>query len=161
MTNAEYKNIVIDEYNKAKVQFDAMAALAKAKGIDVDGGSDPTPQPTPTPIPTPTPEPTPEPTPVPTGNPTIVYTGPLEYTISRGEQITINILFNYVESTKDFVISPNFTVAMATYDIKAYPTTTGYKEVIILKGNGSGSGSLKVYLKADRTQDLIIKVNVR
>lgn len=155
MTNAEYKNVVIDEYNKAKVQLDAMAALAKAKGIDVDGGSDPTPQPTPTP------EPTPEPTPAPTGNPTIVYTGPLEYTISRGEQITINILFNYVESTKDFVVSPNFTVAMATYDIKAYKTTTGYKEVITLKGNGSGSGSIKVYLKADRTQDLIIKVTVR
>lgn len=143
------KSDIIAEYNRAEIHYQAMKCLMKSAGITPD---DPTPAPTPTPEPTPTPTPEPIPT-----EPGIVYNGDTNVVLKYGESKQLDIYFNGVNSTSDYVVIPNIT-SMA-YSIKAIKTASGYKDEIAVKG--ISSGSFKFYLKAAPDKGLTINITIR
>lgn len=145
------KSDIIAEYNRAEIHYQAMKCLMKSAGITPD---DPTPAPTPTPEPTPTP--TPEPTPT---EPGIVYEGASEIFLKPGETTKIEVYFNGVSSTSDFVVIPN--ISSLAYKINADKTTSGYKETINVKGISGCSGTFKMYIKTMPESAIVIKVTVR
>ena len=152
------KSDIIAEYNRAEIYYNAMKLLLKAADITPEPEPTPTPEPTPIPTPTPTPTPEPEPTPV-SKDPEVVLEGKSEYTIGVGETIRFTIWFNNVSSTSDYSIAPN--LPSLSYKITAYKTTTGYKDVVEVKGMNGGSGSVKAYLKADKSKSVLVKINVK
>ena len=143
------KSDIIAEYNRAEIYYQAMKALMKATGITPDT---PTPEPTPAPEPTPTPEPEPIPT-----TPGIVYNGDTNITLARGETTQLDVYFNGVSSTSEYVVIPN--ISSLAYNIKAVKTANGYKDEITVKG--ISSGSFKFYLKAAPDKGLTITITVR
>lgn len=155
------KDAIIAEYERTEIYYKAMKQLMKAAGLlpsDDTPSVDPEPEPTPTPTPTPEPTPTPDPTPA-TKDPEIVLDGKSEYTIGVGETVRFTIYFNNVASTSDYIVSPNLPAL--SYKINAYKTTVGYKDVVEVKGMNGGSGSVKAYLKADKSKSVLVKINVK
>lgn len=143
------KSDIIAEYNRTEIYYQALKALMKATGITPD-----TPTPEPTPEPEPTPTPTPEPTPT---EPGIVYNGDTNVVLKYGESTQLDVYFNGVNSTSEYVVIPNIT-SMA-YSIKAIKTASGYKDEIAVKG--ISSGSFKFYLKSAPDKGLTITITVR
>lgn len=143
------KSDIIAEYNRAEIHYQAMKCLMKSAGITPDD---------PTPAPTPTPTPTPEPTPTPT-TPGIVYNGDKEIFLKPGDNVKLEVWFNGVSSTADYVVIPN--ISSLAYSIAAFKTSAGYKDEINVKGISGCSGVFKMYLKSDPENGLTIKITVR
>lgn len=152
MTYEEYIN---DEYNRAKVRFEALKLLK-------EGGVSPEPTPTPTPTPEPTPEPTPQPTSEPISkDPEIVYNGPASYTIGRGENVKFSVYVNNVSSSRDYIINTSGEPIYYRCEETGYKTSVGYRLDFSITGVNYGKGAIRVYLAADKTQRVEITVTVK
>ena len=141
------KSDIIAEYNRAEIHYQAMKALMKSAGISVDGASQ-----------TEQKQPAAEQKPTIT-EPGIVYDGSTDITLKPGESTILNVYFNGVSSTSDFVIIPN--ISSPAYNIKAIKTADGYKDEITVKGISGCSGTFKMYLKTKPEDGLTIKITVR
>lgn len=153
------KDYIIDEYNRAKVRYEALKAMLKAEGIE--SGNQAQKQ---------TPEQTKpvqqetqmqeEPKPAST-EPEIVYPGNPEITLIPGQSAEFNVYVNNVDSSRDYSVEtvgdPLF------YDCKedGHKTNSGYRLDFALKGKNAGKGSIKVYLNKDRSKCINIAVIIR
>ena len=143
------KDYIADEYNRAKVRYEALKAMLKSENIENE-----TPTPTPAPEPTPTPKPT-------STDPEIVYSGNSEIVLTVGESVKFSIYVNNVTSSRDYSVE---TVGDPTfYDCNEVGNKTdcGYQLDFALKGKNAGKGSIKVYLNKDREKCVSIAVIVK
>ena len=155
------KSDIIAEYNRAEIHYQAMKALMKSAGISVDGASQTEQKQPAAEQKQPAAEqkqPAAEQKPTIT-EPGIVYDGSTDITLKPGESTILNVYFNGVSSTSDFVIIPN--ISSPAYNIKAIKTADGYKDEITVKGISGCSGTFKMYLKTKPEDGLTIKITVR
>ena len=169
-----YNDYLKDEYNRARVNTDALYALCKAKGIDVDGDTPtptptPTPEPEPTPTPVPTPAPTPSPDPVPeptTSDPEIVYDGPASYTIGVGESTVITFYGMNSDDFKDFAVEMNGafgTMPVIKYKLKQTHIDGGCRFDYTITGNTKGTASITMspHAGSNKGQKVKVVINVK
>jgi len=159
-----YNDYLKDEYNRARVNTDALYALCKAKGIDVDGDT-PTPTPTPTPEPEPTPTPTPEPTPTPvTADPEIVYNGASAYTVGVGESTVVTFYGMNSTNFNDFTVEMTNafgTMPVIKHKLKQTHVDNGCRFDYTVIGNTKGTATITMSPNSNRNQKVKVVVNVR
>lgn len=163
-----YNDYLKDEYNRARVNADALCALCKSKGIDVDGDTPtPTPEPEPTPTPVPTPTPAPEPVPEPTTkDPEIVYNGASAYTIGVGESTVITFYGMNSNSFNDFTVEMTNafgTMPVIKYKLKQTHIEGGCRFDYTVTGNTKGTATMTMspHTGKNISQKVKVVINVR
>ena len=152
MTKKEY---IVDEYNRAKVRYEALKAMLKSENIENETQTQTQEQPAPQ-------ETQVQEQPKPTStNPEIVYSGNTEITLTPGESVKFSVYVNNVTSSRDYSVE---TVGDPTfYDCNEVGNKTdcGYQLDFALKGKIAGKGSIKVYLTKERNKRVDIAVIVK
>ena len=149
------KDYIVDEYNRAKVRYDALKAMLKSENIENETQTQTQEQPAPQ-------ETQVQEQPKPTSTePEIVYSGKSEIVLAVGESVKFSIDVNNVTSSRDYSVE---TVGDPTYydcDEAGYKTDYGYRLDFALKGKIAGKGSIKVYLTKERNKRVDIAVMVK
>lgn len=153
------KELIKEEYERAKIHYKAMLALMLSEDIDIDG-EDITPEPEPVPTPAPQPEPTPEPVPVST-EPEVVYGGPSDYTLKPGERAKFSVYVNNVSSSRDYTVSTIGDPAFMNCEEVGYKTKTGYRLDFDITAKNYGRGTIKTYLTKNQNKCVTITINIK
>ena len=153
------KDYIIDEYNRAKVRYEALKAMLKAEGIESGNQAQEQTQEQTKPVQqeTQTQE-QPKPT---STEPEIVYSGKSEIVLAVGESVKFSIYVNNVRSSRDYSVETAGDPTFYSCDEVGIPTNYGYQLDFALKGKIAGKGSIKVYLNKNRSECVNIVVIIR
>ena len=147
----KYEEYINDEYNRAKVRYEALKLL-KEGGVS--------PEPSPEPAAASVPEPVPAP--VPAGkDPEIVYTGDTNITLSHGKHRKFSVYVNNVSSSHDYVINTTGDPTYMGCNEAGYKTSSGYRIDFDIWGVNRGNGTVTVFLAKDKSRIVNIAVAVR
>lgn len=153
------KDYIIDEYNRAKVRYEALKAMLKAEGIESGNQAQEQTQEQIKPVQqeTQTQE---QPKPVST-EPEIVYPGNPEIILIPGQSVDFNVYVNNVDSSRDYSVETVGDPLFYDCEETGYKTSTGFRLAFRIKGKSIGKGSIKVYLNKDRSKCVNIAVIIR
>lgn len=165
MNTTEYKDIIKAEYIKSMVHYEAMRALVKSAGIDINSAekTQETAKETQTEQqkPTSTVKPQEEQTKPKSTKPEMVLNGNTEYNVSVGDKIKFSVDFNNVFGTSDYRILPYGSPTFIAYEISATKTAAGYKVNFEVKAIRTGQGSFKMYIKSDPDKYITVIINIK